>query len=122
MEKSNSPPNKQQTIVIEKRKGEKETAIAQMEEWGNWKTPQISPANEDIQIHFGLRKTRKRAARQEIQVKFNKRMKMKHTNPFKRKKTGAYHEEDEAEEEIRVLIPTKYKKTQEGKEVDSDDI
>ncbi|MBW0483878.1 hypothetical protein O181_023593 [Austropuccinia psidii MF-1] len=47
---------------------------------------------------------------------------MKHTNSLKKKIPGAYHEEDEAEEEIRVLIPTKYKKKQEGKEVDNDDI
>ncbi|MBW0519075.1 hypothetical protein O181_058790 [Austropuccinia psidii MF-1] len=34
----------------------------------------------------------------------------------------SYHEEDEAEEEIRVSIPTKYKKTQEGKEVENIEI
>ncbi|MBW0588558.1 hypothetical protein O181_128273 [Austropuccinia psidii MF-1] len=45
MEKSNPPPKKQETTVIEERKGEKATAIAQIEEWGNWKPPQISQAN-----------------------------------------------------------------------------
>ncbi|MBW0567226.1 hypothetical protein O181_106941 [Austropuccinia psidii MF-1] len=88
MEQSNPSPNKQETTVIAESKGEKATAIAQIEEWGNWKPPQISPANENLQINI----------------------------------PGAYHEEDEAEEEIRVLLPTKYKKTQERKEVDNDDI
>ncbi|MBW0477083.1 hypothetical protein O181_016798 [Austropuccinia psidii MF-1] len=35
---------------------------------------------------------------------------------------SSYHKEDEAEEELRVPIPTKYKKTQEGKEVDNENI
>ncbi|MBW0576257.1 hypothetical protein O181_115972 [Austropuccinia psidii MF-1] len=58
MDKTNSPPNKQDTTVIEESKGEKAAAIAQMEEWGNWKPPQISPANENIQRNVGLRQTR----------------------------------------------------------------
>ncbi|MBW0524498.1 hypothetical protein O181_064213 [Austropuccinia psidii MF-1] len=65
MKKSNSTPNKQETIVIEERKGEKATDIAKIEEWGKWEPPQISPENENIQINVGLRQTRKRAARQE---------------------------------------------------------
>ncbi|MBW0591381.1 hypothetical protein O181_131096 [Austropuccinia psidii MF-1] len=65
MEQSNPPQKKQETTVIEESKGEKATAIAQIEEWGNWKPPQISPANENIKIKFGLRQTRQRAARQE---------------------------------------------------------
>ncbi|MBW0554673.1 hypothetical protein O181_094388 [Austropuccinia psidii MF-1] len=89
MEKTNSPSNKQGKTVVKESKGEKAAAIAKIEEWGNWKLPQISPENENIQIN---------------------------------KIPGSYHEEDEAEEEIRVLIPTKYKKTQERKEADNDDI
>ncbi|MBW0483630.1 hypothetical protein O181_023345 [Austropuccinia psidii MF-1] len=65
MEKSNSPPNMQETTVIEERKGEETAVIAQIEERGNWKPPQISPENENIKINVGLRQTRKRAARQE---------------------------------------------------------
>ncbi|MBW0592387.1 hypothetical protein O181_132102 [Austropuccinia psidii MF-1] len=122
MEKSNPPPNKQETTVIEESKGEKATAIAQIEEWGNWKPPQISPENENIQINVGLRQTRQRAARQESQSQTQQEDKTETHKPFKKKIPGSYHEEDEAEEEIRVLIPTKYKKTQEGKEVDNDDI
>ncbi|MBW0502752.1 hypothetical protein O181_042467, partial [Austropuccinia psidii MF-1] len=122
MEQSNPPPNKQEKTVIEESKGEKATAIAQIEEWGNWKPPQISPANENLQINVGLRETRQRAARQEIQSQIQQEGENETHKPFKKKIPGASHEEDEAEEEIRVLIPTKYKKTQEGKEVDNDDI
>ncbi|MBW0577089.1 hypothetical protein O181_116804 [Austropuccinia psidii MF-1] len=122
MEKSNLPPKKQEITVIEERKGEKATAISQVEELGNWKPPQISPENENIQINFGLRQKRQRASRKESQNQTQKEDKNETHQPFKKKIPGAYHEEDEAEEEIRVLIPTKYKKTQEGKEVDNDDI
>ncbi|MBW0486181.1 hypothetical protein O181_025896 [Austropuccinia psidii MF-1] len=109
-------------ISIQESKGEKETAIAQIEEWGNWKPPQISPANENLQINIGPRQTRKRASRQEIQIQTQQEDKNETHKPFKKKIPGSYHKEYEAEEEIRVLIPTKYKKTQEGKEVDNDDI
>ncbi|MBW0533889.1 hypothetical protein O181_073604 [Austropuccinia psidii MF-1] len=120
MEKTNSPPNKQETTVIEEHKGEKEAAIAQIEEWGNWKPPQISPANENIKINVGLRQTRKRAARQEGQSQTHQEDENETHKPFKKKIPDSYHEEDEAEEETIVLIPTKYKKKQEGKEVDND--
>ncbi|MBW0557535.1 hypothetical protein O181_097250 [Austropuccinia psidii MF-1] len=93
-----------------------------MEKWGNWKPPQISPENENLQINVGLRQTRKRSERQEIKSQTHKEDKNETHKPFKKKIPGAYHEEDEAEEEIRVLIPTEYKKTQEGKKVDNDDI
>ncbi|MBW0544477.1 hypothetical protein O181_084192 [Austropuccinia psidii MF-1] len=59
---------------------------------------------------------------QEIQTQTQQEDKNETQKPFKKKIPGSYHEEDEAEEEIRVLIPTKYKKTQEGMEVDNDDI
>ncbi|MBW0564444.1 hypothetical protein O181_104159 [Austropuccinia psidii MF-1] len=89
---------------------------------GKLEIPQISPANENLQINVGLRQERKRASRQESQNQNQQEDKNETQKPFKKKIPGAYHEEDEAEEEIRVLIPTKYKKTQEGKEVDNDDI
>ncbi|MBW0533239.1 hypothetical protein O181_072954 [Austropuccinia psidii MF-1] len=71
---------------------------------------------------LGLDRKGKELQDRKFKAKPSKRIKMKHTNPLKKKIPGSYHEEDEAEEEIRVLIPTKYKKTQEGKEVDNDDI
>ncbi|MBW0460490.1 hypothetical protein O181_000205 [Austropuccinia psidii MF-1] len=120
MEQSNLLPKKHKTTVIEERKGEKATAIAQIEEWGNWKPPQISPANKNLQINVGLRQKSKRASRQESQSQTKQEDRNETHKPFKKNIPGAYHEKDEAEEEIRVLIPTKYKKTQEGKEVDND--
>ncbi|MBW0572646.1 hypothetical protein O181_112361 [Austropuccinia psidii MF-1] len=122
IEKENSPPNKQGTTVIEERKGEKAEAIAQIEEWRNWKPPKISPANENIQIRFGIRKKRQRAERQESQNQTQQENKNETQKHFKNKIPRAYCEEDEAEEEIRFLIPTKYKKTKERKEVYNDDI
>ncbi|MBW0560015.1 hypothetical protein O181_099730 [Austropuccinia psidii MF-1] len=75
-----------------------------------------------MQTNVGLRQTRQRAARQESQSQTQQEDKNEAHKPFKKKIPDSYHEEDEAEEEIRVLIPTKYKKTQEGKEVDNDNI
>ncbi|MBW0490468.1 hypothetical protein O181_030183 [Austropuccinia psidii MF-1] len=104
MEQSNLPPKKQEITIIEQSKGEKATTIDQREEWGNWKSPQISPENKNIQINVGLRQTRQRASRQESQSQTQKEDKNETHKPCKKKIPGAYHEEDEAEEEIRVLI------------------
>ncbi|MBW0477787.1 hypothetical protein O181_017502 [Austropuccinia psidii MF-1] len=49
MEQSNPPPKKQEEKLIEEGKGEKETAIAQIEAWGNWKIPQILLTNKNLQ-------------------------------------------------------------------------
>ncbi|MBW0511924.1 hypothetical protein O181_051639 [Austropuccinia psidii MF-1] len=94
MEQSNPPPKKQEITVIEESKGEKATAIAQIEEWGNWKPPQISPENENIQINVGLRQTRQRASRQEIKSQTQQEDKNETHKTFKKKIPGAYHEED----------------------------
>ncbi|MBW0484356.1 hypothetical protein O181_024071 [Austropuccinia psidii MF-1] len=45
-EKCNTPPKQQEQIVIKEHKDEKADAIAQIEEWGNWKPPQILPSNK----------------------------------------------------------------------------
>ncbi|MBW0530800.1 hypothetical protein O181_070515 [Austropuccinia psidii MF-1] len=85
VEKSNSPPNKQETTVIKESKGEKAAAIAQIEEQRNWKTPQISPENENIQINVGLRQTRQRASRQESQSQTQQEDKNETHKPFKKR-------------------------------------
>ncbi|MBW0555522.1 hypothetical protein O181_095237 [Austropuccinia psidii MF-1] len=89
MEQSNPPPKKQETTVIQESKGEKATAIAQIEEWGNWKPPQISPANENLQMNVGLRQTRQRAARQESQSQTQQEDKNETHKTFKKKIPGA---------------------------------
>ncbi|MBW0533439.1 hypothetical protein O181_073154 [Austropuccinia psidii MF-1] len=83
MEKENSPQNKQEKIVIEERKGEKAIPIAQIEEWGSCKPPQISPENENHQIDVGLRQTRKRDKRQESQSQTQQEDKNETHKPFK---------------------------------------
>ncbi|MBW0584423.1 hypothetical protein O181_124138 [Austropuccinia psidii MF-1] len=85
MEQSNPSPKKQETTVTEESKGEKATAIAQIEEWGNWKPPQISPANENLQINVGLRQTRQRAVRQESQSQTQQEDKNETQKPFKKR-------------------------------------
>ncbi|MBW0505268.1 hypothetical protein O181_044983 [Austropuccinia psidii MF-1] len=75
-----------------------------------------------IEERKGEKQKRQRSSRQESQSQTQQEDKNKTHTPFKKKIPDAYHEEEEAEEEIRVLITTKYKKTQEGMEVDNDDI
>ncbi|MBW0533537.1 hypothetical protein O181_073252 [Austropuccinia psidii MF-1] len=48
MGQSNPPTNKQEKTLIEERKGEKAATIAPIEEWVNWKPPQISPENGNL--------------------------------------------------------------------------
>ncbi|MBW0550345.1 hypothetical protein O181_090060 [Austropuccinia psidii MF-1] len=94
MEKSSPPSKKQEITLIEERKGEKATAIAQIEEWGSWKPPEISPTNENIQINVGLRQTRQRASRQESKIQTQQEDKNETHKPFKKKIPGGYHEEE----------------------------
>ncbi|MBW0489524.1 hypothetical protein O181_029239 [Austropuccinia psidii MF-1] len=103
-----SENNLQEKTVIDDHKDEKEAAIVQIEEWGTWKPPQISPENENLQMNVVLRKTRQEAQSQAQQENKNETQKS-----LKKNIPGAYHEEYEAEEEIRVSIPTKYKEIQE---------
>ncbi|MBW0476506.1 hypothetical protein O181_016221 [Austropuccinia psidii MF-1] len=110
MEKSDPPPKKQETTVIEEIKGEKVTAIAQIEEWGNWNPPEISSPNENLQTNVGLRRTTQRAERQEIQSQTQQEDKTETHKRFRKNIPGAYHEEDEEEEEIRALIPKNTRK------------
>ncbi|MBW0513930.1 hypothetical protein O181_053645 [Austropuccinia psidii MF-1] len=85
IEKANSPPNKQETTVIDERKGDKAAAIAQIKEWGNWKSPKISQENENIQINVGLRQTRQRAERHKSQSQTQKENKNETHKPFKKR-------------------------------------
>ncbi|MBW0538103.1 hypothetical protein O181_077818 [Austropuccinia psidii MF-1] len=51
-------PKQQDTTVIDYHEDEKAETVDQIEEWGNWKPPQVSPENKNIQINVGLRQTR----------------------------------------------------------------
>ncbi|MBW0466830.1 hypothetical protein O181_006545 [Austropuccinia psidii MF-1] len=117
IEKSSPPPKQQETQTIEDHKDGNAAPIDQIAEWKNGKPPQISSENEDLQINVGLRQKRKESQSQTQQEDKNE------TQKYLRKNIpGSYHEGDETEEEIRVLIPTKCKKTKEGKEIDNDNI
>ncbi|MBW0561745.1 hypothetical protein O181_101460 [Austropuccinia psidii MF-1] len=96
MEQSNSPPKKQEKKLIDDHTDKKEATIAQIEGLGNLKTPQISPANENIQINVGRRKTQQRALAQEAQSQAQKEYKNETQKYLKKKIPGAYHEKDEA--------------------------
>ncbi|MBW0490479.1 hypothetical protein O181_030194 [Austropuccinia psidii MF-1] len=107
----------QETQVIKDHKDEKAAAIDQIAEWQNWKPPQISSETENLQINVGLRQTRQESQSQTQQEDKNETQKS-----FRKKIPDSYHEGDETEEEIRVSVPTKYKKTKEGKEIDNENI
>ncbi|MBW0504431.1 hypothetical protein O181_044146 [Austropuccinia psidii MF-1] len=79
----------------EKKSEDKQTSIAHVEDWSNWKPPTISSANEPFELYIGLRQTKQRM---ESQAQ-NQEPKKKADIP------GAYSEEEEKEEE-RVIIPT----------------
>ncbi|MBW0483182.1 hypothetical protein O181_022897 [Austropuccinia psidii MF-1] len=51
-EKSNIRPKQQEPTVVVDHEDWNAAAIAQIEKWGNRKPPQISPANENIEINF----------------------------------------------------------------------
>ncbi|MBW0478798.1 hypothetical protein O181_018513 [Austropuccinia psidii MF-1] len=68
IEKLHPPPKNHEATVIDHHRDENAAAIAQIEEWEDWRPPQISPENENIQINVGLRKTQQRASRQRTQI------------------------------------------------------
>ncbi|MBW0541699.1 hypothetical protein O181_081414 [Austropuccinia psidii MF-1] len=87
--------------IVELEKEEKEVSIGQVEDWGNWEPPTISSPTEILETHAPLRQTKKIFAKQESQNKEDSQSK-KPILP------GTYHE-DEAKEETKIIVPTKYK-------------
>ncbi|MBW0569721.1 hypothetical protein O181_109436 [Austropuccinia psidii MF-1] len=98
-EKPLSRPEDQK--IVELKKEEKEVSIAQVEDWGNWEPPIVSSPTEMLETHATLRQTKQRLAKQESQNREDSQSK-KPILP------GTYHE-DEAEEEMKIIVPTKYK-------------
>ncbi|MBW0517147.1 hypothetical protein O181_056862 [Austropuccinia psidii MF-1] len=95
MEQLNPPPKQQGKKLIDDHKDKKAATIAQVEELGNWKPPQISPANENIKINVGSRKTEQRTLRQETQGQAQKECKNETQKYLKKKIPGSYHEKNE---------------------------
>ncbi|MBW0583566.1 hypothetical protein O181_123281 [Austropuccinia psidii MF-1] len=98
-EKPLSRPEDQK--IVELKKEEKEVSIAQVEEWGNWEPPTVSSPTEMLETNAALRQTKQRLAEQESQ---NKEV-SKSKKPIL---PGTYHE-DEAEEKLKIIVPTKYR-------------
>ncbi|MBW0586683.1 hypothetical protein O181_126398 [Austropuccinia psidii MF-1] len=98
-EKPLSRPEDQK--IVELKKEEKEVSIAQVEDWGNWEPPIVSSPTEMLETHATLRQTKQRLAKKESQNREDSQSK-KPILP------GTYHE-DEAEEEMKIIVPTKYK-------------
>ncbi|MBW0483186.1 hypothetical protein O181_022901 [Austropuccinia psidii MF-1] len=82
-----------------KKSDDKSTSIAHVGDWSNWKPPTISSANYPFESHNGLRQTKQRMERQAQ----NQEPKKKVAIP------GTYIEEEKEEE--RVIIPTKFQKS-----------
>ncbi|MBW0467688.1 hypothetical protein O181_007403 [Austropuccinia psidii MF-1] len=91
IEKLHPPPKKQETTVIDDHQDRNAAAIDQIEEWEDWRPPQISPANKNIQINFGLRKTQQRASRLEAQIQAQKEHKNETQKCVKKKIPGSSH-------------------------------
>ncbi|MBW0569640.1 hypothetical protein O181_109355 [Austropuccinia psidii MF-1] len=98
-EKHLSRPEDQK--IAELKKEEKEFSIAQVEDWGNWEPPIVSSPTEMLETDATLRQTKHRLDKQESQNKED--------SPSKKPiLPGTYHE-DEAEEEMKMIVTTKYK-------------
>ncbi|MBW0486266.1 hypothetical protein O181_025981 [Austropuccinia psidii MF-1] len=79
IDKSNPPPKQKEKRIIDDHKDEKAATIAQIEEWGSWKPPQLSHSNENLKIKLGLRQKR-----QEIQSQTQKEDKIEKQNSLKK--------------------------------------
>ncbi|MBW0478302.1 hypothetical protein O181_018017 [Austropuccinia psidii MF-1] len=96
-EKPLSRPEDQK--IVELKKEEREVSISQVENWGNWAPPTVFSPTEMLETHEILRQTKKRLAKQESQNKEDSQSK----EPIL---PGTYHE-DEAEEVMKIIVPTK---------------
>ncbi|MBW0558631.1 hypothetical protein O181_098346 [Austropuccinia psidii MF-1] len=88
-------------MIVELKKEEREVSIAQVEDKGNWEPPIVSSPTENLETHETSRQTKQRLAKQESQNEEDSQSK----KPIL---SGTYHG-DEAEEEIKIIVPTKYK-------------
>ncbi|MBW0588315.1 hypothetical protein O181_128030 [Austropuccinia psidii MF-1] len=110
-EAKESIPKPNPMNIIQLRKDDSATAIAKVENWGIWKPPTISTANEPLLNNYGLRNTKQRTSRTENTNQDALRSHPKVETPIKKRPNipGAYIE-DEKKEEEKTIIPTKYKK------------
>ncbi|MBW0561017.1 hypothetical protein O181_100732 [Austropuccinia psidii MF-1] len=95
------------------KNGDSPTAIAKVKNWGIWKPPTISSANDPLLNNYGLRNTKQRASRIVGNNQDTLRSHPKGETPIKKRPNipGSYIEDEEKEEE-KTIISTKYKKPQ----------
>ncbi|MBW0591411.1 hypothetical protein O181_131126 [Austropuccinia psidii MF-1] len=95
--------------IIELKKDYRATAIAKVENWGRWKPPMISSANEPLLNNYGLRNTKERNSRAENINKDALRSHPKGETPIKKRPNipGAYIGDEQKKEE-KTIIPAKY--------------
>ncbi|MBW0561167.1 hypothetical protein O181_100882 [Austropuccinia psidii MF-1] len=112
-EAKESIPKSKEMRIIQLKKDDSATALAKVENWGNWKLPTISSANEPFLNTYGLRNTKQRSSRTKINSQDALRSHSKgETRINKRTNTPGAYIEDEKKEEEKKIIPTKYKKPQ----------
>ncbi|MBW0533328.1 hypothetical protein O181_073043 [Austropuccinia psidii MF-1] len=106
-------PKPNQMSIIQLKKYDSATAIAKVENWGSWKPPTISSANEPLLNNYGFRNTKERSSRVENTNQDSLRLNSKVKTPINNRPNipGAYIE-DEKKEEEKTIIPTKCKKPQ----------
>ncbi|MBW0498733.1 hypothetical protein O181_038448 [Austropuccinia psidii MF-1] len=99
--------------IIQLKKDDSATAIAKVENWGNWQPPTISSANEPFFNNYGLRNTKERNSREENTNQDALRSHSKVKTPINKRsnRLGAYIEDEQKEEE-KTIFPTKYKSSQ----------
>ncbi|MBW0535133.1 hypothetical protein O181_074848 [Austropuccinia psidii MF-1] len=101
IEKDNPLSRPEDQKIVEPKNEEKEVSIAQVEDWGDWEPPTVSSPTEMLETHETLRQTKKRFSKKEIQ----------NEEDYQSKKPiipGTYNE-NEAEEDMKMIFPTKYK-------------
>ncbi|MBW0470322.1 hypothetical protein O181_010037 [Austropuccinia psidii MF-1] len=99
--------------IIQLNNDDSAAAMAKIENWGIWKTPTISSANEPLLNNCGLRNTKQRTSRTENNNQDDLREHPKVETPIKKRQNipGA-HIEYEKNKEEKTIIPNKYKKSQ----------
>ncbi|MBW0527419.1 hypothetical protein O181_067134 [Austropuccinia psidii MF-1] len=103
--------------IIQAKKNDISTAIAKIEDWGSWKTPTISSANDPFLNNYGLRNNKQRSSRNEHPSEEPTKSLLKTMKtPLKNKPNipGAYIEDEHGTVE-ETIIPNKFKKPQEFK-------
>ncbi|MBW0573007.1 hypothetical protein O181_112722 [Austropuccinia psidii MF-1] len=99
-EAKKSLPKPNQMSLIQLNKHDSAPAIAKVENWGSWKSPTISSANEPLLKNYGLRNTKERNSRAENTNQDALRSHSKVKTPINKRPNipGAYIDNEQKEE------------------------